>query len=54
MKHMTITGSYYNVGLFLKGAAIPGVGQTFIGDEFYEGSRRKELDSGGSRGEAGR
>ena len=41
MKHMTIIGSY-NVGLFLKGNAIPGVGQTFIGDEFYE--------SGGGKG----
>ncbi len=40
MKHMTIIGSY-NVGLFLKGAAIPGVGQTFIGDEFYEGGGGK-------------
>lgn len=33
---VTIIGSY-NVGLCLKEQTIPSVGQTVIGDQFYEG-----------------
>jgi ribokinase len=40
MKKVTVIGSY-NVGLFLKGEKIPAVGQTVIGDEFYEGGGGK-------------
>ncbi|MDR1579691.1 MAG: ribokinase [Synergistaceae bacterium] len=40
MKRITVVGSY-NVGLFLKGSEIPGVGQTLIGDEFFEGGGGK-------------
>jgi ribokinase len=40
MKRITVVGSY-NVGLFLKGGEIPGVGQTLIGDEFFEGGGGK-------------
>lgn len=41
MNHaVTVIGSY-NVGLFLKGEVIPAVGQTVIGDKFYEGGGGK-------------
>jgi ribokinase len=40
MKKVTVIGSY-NVGLFLKGESIPAVGQTAIGNEFYEGGGGK-------------
>lgn len=42
MKRETITiiGSY-NVGLFLKGEELPTVGETVIGDQFYEGGGGK-------------
>lgn len=40
MKKMTVIGSY-NVGLFLKGEVIPKLGQTVIGDEFFEGGGGK-------------
>lgn len=40
MGKMTVIGSY-NVGLFLKGDAIPSVGQTLIGNAFYEGGGGK-------------
>lgn len=39
-KNVTVIGSY-NVGLFLKGEVIPFVGQTVIGDKFYEGGGGK-------------
>ena len=39
-KKVTIVGSY-NVGLFLKGATFPGVGETVIGTEFKEGGGGK-------------
>ncbi len=39
-KLITIIGSY-NVGLFLKGQKIPSVGETVIGDIFYEGGGGK-------------
>ena len=39
-KTVTIIGSY-NVGLFLKGEEIPFIGQTVIGDKFYEGGGGK-------------
>jgi ribokinase len=39
-KTVTIIGSY-NVGLFLKGEHLPDMGETVIGDEFYEGGGGK-------------
>ncbi|MFA7345547.1 MAG: ribokinase [Terrimicrobiaceae bacterium] len=39
-KTVTIIGSY-NVGLFLKGEHLPDVGETVIGDSFYEGGGGK-------------
>lgn len=37
---VTIVGSY-NVGLFLKGERLPSVGETVIGNEFFEGGGGK-------------
>ena len=37
---VTVIGSY-NVGLFLKGGRIPAVGETVIGDSFFEGGGGK-------------
>jgi ribokinase len=37
---VTVIGSY-NVGLFLKGARLPAVGETVIGDQFHEGGGGK-------------
>ncbi|MGI6706676.1 MAG: ribokinase [Clostridia bacterium] len=37
---VSMIGSY-NVGLFLKGQVIPSIGQTVIGDQFYEGGGGK-------------
>ena len=39
-KTVTIIGSY-NVGLFLKGEHLPDMGETVIGNEFYEGGGGK-------------
>lgn len=39
-KLITVIGSY-NVGLFLKGKKIPNIGETVIGDVFYEGGGGK-------------
>ena len=39
-KFVTVIGSY-NVGLFFKGQAIPKIGETVIGEEFYEGGGGK-------------
>jgi ribokinase len=39
-KFVTIIGSY-NVGLFLKGEKLPAMGETVIGDQFYEGGGGK-------------
>jgi ribokinase len=40
MKRITVIGGYL-VGLFLKGEAIPGIGQTFKADEYFEGGGGK-------------
>jgi len=40
MGSVTVIGSY-NVGLFLKGSRIPVVGETVIGDSFFEGGGGK-------------
>jgi ribokinase len=37
---VTVIGSY-NVGLFFKGQQLPGIGETVIGDRFYEGGGGK-------------
>ena len=40
LQYVTIIGSY-NVGLFLKGEKLPSMGETVIGDQFYEGGGGK-------------
>lgn len=42
---VTVVGSY-NVGLFLKGEAIPKGGETLIGQTFYESGGGQGLQSG--------
>jgi len=39
---VTVIGSY-NVGLFFKGQQLPRIGETVIGDRFYEGGGAKVL-----------
>ena len=49
---ITVIGSY-NVGLFLKGAQIPKVGETLIGDTFWEGGGGKGSNQALAAGKLG-
>ena len=49
---ITVVGSY-NVGLFLKGAQIPKVGETLIGDTFWEGGGGKGSNQALAAGKLG-